>query len=336
MAVIFMDGFGGGDATWGKWDPTTNAYTATTGAGSRVSGGYYAQWGTLHTASKSFATPSTKMIVGMGVMPEWQQWYISFYGDAGVTQHITVVRNTTNGFLEIRRGSNGGTLLASGSTPILLSTWNYIEVSCTISDTVGEVHVRLNGSTTDEASYTGDTKNGGAATSIDRLYFNIDRCRMADMYVLDGTGSAPLNAFLGDITVRTLTPNGNGTYSQLTNSAGNSTNNYTYVDEHPYAGADYVGSATIGQKDTYAISDLPAGVSTVYAMQVTGVMAKSDATLAQARYVVRSGGSDYGGTSRALSTSYVTYSDVFTTDPATGVAWTPAGINAVETGMEVM
>lgn len=336
MALIFMDGFAGGDGAIGKWDSSANAATATIGAGSRITGSYYGQYGTLQTNSKSFPTAYSKIIMGFGMYDGWSQFYVNFYGDSGVTTHITVMRNTTSGFIEIRRGTNSGTLLATGPTQLLLNTWYYIEISCTISDTVGEVHVRLNGSTTDEVSYTGDTKNGGTNTTIDRFTMNVDRCRLADLYVLDSSGSAPLNDFLGDVTVRTLSPNGNGNYSQLTNSASNSTNNYSYVDELPYSSTDYVGSATTGLKDSYTMSDLPAGVTKVYALQVSGMMAKSDATLAQARYFVRSAGTDYPAATHALTTSFTGFYDMYTTDPATGVAWTVSGVNNVETGLEIM
>lgn len=334
-----MDGFGGQDYGF-KWDLTSGAYT-TASASPRVPGGYYWSSGSGGGVPliKSFVA-SSRIIVGYGwhTTGSTDNGPISFYGDSGVTQHITVVRNGSTGLMEIRRGSSGGTLLATGTQAIANNQWNYFEVSCTISDTVGEVHVRLNGSTTDDVSYTGDTKNAGTATMIDKIQLatsNGFSNRFADVYILNDTGTTN-NNFLGDVTVRTLSPSGNGTYSQLLGSDADSVNNYLLVDEHPYSGTDYVGSATTGQKDTYAIADLPAGVSTVYAVQIAGMMAKSDATLAQARYVVRSGGTDYGGTTRALNTTFTGYYDLFETDPATGVAWTPSGVNNMESGMEVM
>lgn len=341
MALLFMDGFGGGDSTM-KWDITSNSLSVGS-ATPRIVGGYYASGGgTGRTIFKSFSA-STKIITGFGMYGGTGTAYVSFYGDSGATQHISVVRNSSTGVLEIRRGASNGTLLASGTQPIFIDQWNYVEVSVTISDTVGEVHVRLNGQTTDEVSYVGDTKNAGTATTIDKLMFVLSASgasgtasMLSDVYILNDTGLAPNNNFLGDVVVRTLGPAGNGTYSQLVGSDADSVNNYLLVDEHPYSGTDYVGSATTGQKDSYAMADLPAGVTSVYGVQVTGQMAKSDATLGQARYIVRSGGTDYGGTTRALTTSYTTYSEVYETDPATGVGWTPTGVNNLETGMEVM
>lgn len=338
MALLFMEGFGGQDTNF-KWDFGSGAGTSGT-VGARTPGNYFGTWPNVgsYNLIKNF-TASNKIIVGYGWYTTFDQGPISFYGDSGVTQHITVVRNGGTGLMEIRRGSTGGTLLATGTTQILNSVWNYFEISVTISDTVGEVHVRLNGKTTDEVSFTGDTKNGGTANTIDKIVFsytNGSTNRNADIYILNDTGPAPNNNFLGDVVVRTLGPIGNGNSSQLLGSDADSVNNYQLVDERPFSSADYVGSSTVGQKDTYAISDLPAGVTTVYGMQVNGWMAKSDATLGQARYVVRSGGTDFGGITRALTTSYIGYYELYETDPATSVAWTVGGINNLESGMEVV
>ena len=336
MALLFMDGFGGGDYA-SKWDLGSAPYTAST-ASPRIAGSYYAQFtsGGSGSMAKNFPAAS-RIFLGFGFYLGERQ-IIGFFGDNAVTNHITVLRNDVSGYLEIRRGPFNGTLLATGTQSIPNNTWNYIEISVTVSDTVGEVHVRLNGSTTDEVSYVGDTKNGGTANTIDRITISFNNSflhRLADLYILNDTGSVN-NTFLGDVVVRTLSPTGNGTYSQLVGSDSNSTDNYLLVDEHPYSATDYVGSATPGQKDTYAMADLPAGVSTIHAVQVTGSMAKNDATLGQARYIIRAGGSDYGGTNRALSTTFTTYSDIHEVNPATGVAWTPRDVNNMETGMEIV
>lgn len=330
-----MDGFSGQDTTF-KWSLNSTAYV-TLSSSPRTPGGYYGRYTNNGNSMSKFHTASAQIFTGFGLNTT-SSVALSFYGDNGTTQHITVMRNTS-GFIEIRRGAYTGTLLATGTTVLFNGQWNYIEVSCTISDTVGEVHVRLNGLTTDEVSYTGDTKNGGTATTIDAvLLMNINNATtyFSDFYLLNSTGSAPNNNFLGDVVVRTLSPSGNGTYSQLTGSDGNQTDNYLLIDERPYSGTDYVGSTTVGQKDTYATADLPGGVSAVYGLQINGMMAKSDGSLAQARYVLRSGGADFGGTTRPLTTTFTGYYELYEQDPATSAFWTPAGVSGMEPGMEVM
>lgn len=335
MALLFMDGFAGGDSP-NKWDAASQLFT-TQNASPRTAGGYYGR-ASSRSLYKSF-TPTAKVIIGLGMRINSSSTspYIGFYGDNGATSHIFIIRNTISGLLEIRRGSStGGAPLAIGTNPIYVDQWNYIEVSVTISDTVGEVHVRLNGGVVDEVSYVGDTRNGGTSTDIDRVRFWTDAAQVdvTDVYLLNGAGAVN-NDFLGDVVVRTLAPTGNGTYSQLVGSDGNSTDNYLLVDEVPYSSTDYVSSAAVGSKDTYQMADLPGGVTTVYGLQVNGQMSKSDASLASARYVLRSGGADYMGATRALSTTPTGYYELFEADPATGTSWTASGVNAAEAGMEV-
>jgi hypothetical protein len=337
MALLFFEGFATNDIAT-KWDAPSAISGGINTTTPRVTGG---SWVVLYNSGlyKSFPA-SSKVIVGNGVYcNSGNSNCIVFYGDGGTTVHIAVYRNTS-GYIEIRRNGVGGTLLATGTTIIPLSSWFYMEASATISDTVGEVHVRLNGSGTDEVSYTGDTKNGGTATTIDKILVATvvggANVWFTDIYVLNDTGSAPNNAFLGDVTVRTLSPNGNGNSSQLLGSDGNSTDNYLLVDEKPFSSADYVGSATTGQKDTYALTDLPATVTSVYGVQVNASMHKSDAGAGQARAVIRTGSTDYGGATHALSTGAITYHEFYEQNPNTTSAWTPSDVNGLEAGMEVM
>ncbi len=334
MALLFMDGFGGGETT--KWSIGSTSYNPNS-SNPRVAGCYSSGGGSNGRLLNKNVAASNKIFIGAGWYPGTNSGSISVFGDSGTVQHISVVRNTTTGLVEIRRGTETGTLLATGTTNLYPNRWSYIEVSVTISDTVGEVHVRLNGSPTDEVSFVGDTKNGGSSTDIDKIRFDFNlNWYISDVYILNDTGPAPNNNFLGDVAVRTLSPNGNGTYSQLVGSDGNSTDNYQLVDERPFSVTDYVGSATVGDKDTYVVEDLPSGITTVYGIQLCGLMAKSDATNANARLLLRSGGTDFNGITQTLSTSYLGYYEVYQANPATSAAWTPAGVNGVEIGMEVM
>ena len=85
-----------------------------------------------------------------------------------------------------------------------------------------------------------------------------------DVYLMAGTG----DEFLGDCTVATLLPTGNGFVNQFVGSDGNSTDNYLLVDEQPPSSTDYVGSATTGQQDLYTLTNLT-GSGTVLAVAPT-------------------------------------------------------------------
>lgn len=331
MALLFMDSFAGNDIST-KWDAASAIYQHGTTT-PRLTGGSWISMGYGNNAIYKTVPASSKIIMGCGMR---FGGFISFYGDAGATQHISVIRNTSTGLVEIRRGGTSGTVLATSSN-FMPYDWTYIEASVTISDTVGEVHVRINGANTDFVSYTGDTKNAGTATTIDRIAIatQINGNQISDVYILDDTGAAN-NAFLGDVGVKAMVPNGNGNSSQLVGSDGNSTDNYLLVDDTPFSSADYAGSATTGQKDTYTMSNLPAAATNVYGVQLAGNMVKSDAGVGNARLLLRSGGTDYSGNTEALSTSNATYIKLYEQDPATSAAWTVSNANSAEAGMEVM
>lgn len=339
MALLYMDGFAHNNVN--RYMATVPGQVTPLTTTPRVAGCYYIQGpntGGTGTIRRSF-TAASEVFTGIGFKIgalTANRPIVAMFGDAGATQHVTVNVNAL-GFLELRRGTASGTLLATGTTPLSGSVWYYIEMRSTIADSGGITQVRLNGLTTNEIDYTGDTKNAGTNTTIDAIGLTANATvadSMADWYILNTSGSLN-NTWLGDVAVRTLVPNGNGNASQLTNSSGNSTNNYTYVDEIPPSSTDYTGSATTGQADTYAMSDLPGGISTVYGLQFNATMAKSDATLGQSKIRVRSGGTNYTGTTYALSTTYQEYSELREVDPATSAQWTPSNVNGVEGGMEV-
>jgi hypothetical protein len=336
MSLLFMDGFGGQDSA-NKYDLAANTYT-TSITTPRVPGCYYGDFGTVRGIYKTI-TPSAQVFIGFGWNIELTPW-VKFFGDSGATTHLTIMRDGSTGHVVINRGTENGTTIASGTTVLGNDQWFYIEISATISDTVGTVEVRLNGSPNPEVTFTGDTKNAGTSTNIDRVQVYGGngvgfRHWLSDLYICNSLGTIN-NTFLGDVAVRTLSPTGNGTDTMLTNSAATQVNNWSYVDEHPYSSTDYVGSSNPGDRDTYQMADLPGGVTTVYGVQLNALAAKNNASLGTAKMVLRSGGNIYYTSTKALSTSYTSTNDIYETDPATSAQWTVGGVNGIETGMEVV
>jgi hypothetical protein len=328
MTLLFMDGCHGDDAAT-KWSSSSSGNRAT--ANPRFTGGAYYSSADLR---KSFAAaPEVFLACAFLWGAAGTATNISFWGDSGATEHITICRSVTSGLLEARRGTVTGTLLATGTTVIPDVTWTQIQVRATVADTRGIVQVRLNGAGSYEIDFTGDTKNAGTATAVDQVRFETVNPQhfVTDLAILDTTGAVN-NTWPGDVRVQTLIPSGNGTYSQGINSAGSSTNNYTYVDETPYNSADYVGITTDGDADSYAMSAVVPGTTTVKGLQVNLSAAKSDAGTKFVKRRIRSGGTDFDGSSVVLSTSYATISEILESNPATGTAWTASAVNAVEAG----
>jgi hypothetical protein len=159
--------------------------------------------------------------------------------------------------------------------------------------------------------------------------------RLDDVYLCD-TGGSRNNDFLGDVRVVTLRPNADTGQADFTPSAGSV--HYPMVAEAPDDDGDasYVESGTVGHKDLYGYQDLAASAAAIMAVQVATVTRKDDAGSRSLRTVLKSGPTMANGAIRVLGTPYALYDDRFEIDPATGAAWTKAGVDALEAGVEVV
>lgn len=254
--------------------------------------------------------------------------------DAG-TEHLRL-RLNTDGTISVLRG--GSTVLSTSAASVTFGSFFFLEWKFTIDDTVGSYDVRVNGASI--TSGTGvDTRNGANSTanqiqlrgaSAPGGTYDID-----DMYVCDGTGSAN-NDFLGDVRVDCFMPNANGNSSQLVGSDADSTDNYLLVDEASQNGdTDYVQSATVNNKDTYAFTDMSHTPTSIFGAQINMIAKKDDSGSRSICAVTRSGGSDTDGATQALSTAYLCYREIRETDPNTSAAWTRTNLNSAEFGVKV-
>lgn len=259
-------------------------------------------------------------------------------GDAGATTHL-VVGYTGTGQITVSRG---GAVLGSTDDGVLTqSVWHYLEVSATLSDTVGAVKMRLDGVTPPGwADLTNvDTRNGGTGAVFTDVRQQgaggTTDMYVDDVYVCNGAGTKN-NDLLGDTAVYTLLPDGNGTYSGMVGSDGNSVDNYLLVDEPDEPNtADYVGSDVDGTKDTYTFGDLVPTTGTVVGVTASLYAAKSDAGTKSVRAVVRRGGVDATGADKTLAMDYAPHDEVMESDPTDGTDWTIGNVNAAEFGAEV-
>lgn len=242
--------------------------------------------------------------------------------------------------LAFYRGDGTTQLGTSGANALSSNIWYYVEVKVTISTTVGTVDVKVDGASW--ISLTGQNTAAAGGTTADRVAFRAGGSSgtstarfFDDTYVLDGTGSAPTNDFLGDCKVECIRPSGNGNSSQLVGSDGNSTDNYLLVDETtPNGDTDYVESSTVGNKDTYVFGDLATTTGTVYGVQVNPYARKTDAGSRSIVSVARLSGTEADGAAKTLSTSYLFLPDVRETKPGGG-SWTITDINNAEFGVKV-
>lgn len=336
MALLFCDGFEDAGSLQ-KWTTYSNGVLT---AGRYGQGMYFWKpdiWTPSGYIQRSIPQ-SGQVCVGFAIKLAvlQQQPYLVFYTDVGATAH-TVFTVTATGFPQLRRGSEGGTLLASATATLSVGVWYYIEVKTTIDDTSGIAELRIDGQTV--ASFTGDTRNGGTGTSIDYIALqpamgNNCGATYDDLYILDSTG-ATNNDFLGDIRIETLYPDGNGNSSQLVGSDADSTDNYQLVDETGTpSSADYVASGNLGDKDTYTFTGLATTSGTIKGVQVNSWAAKSDSGVRNVKNITRLSGTEDQSASLPLQTTYMPHLSVHETKPGGG-SWTISDVNNAEFGVQV-
>lgn len=237
--------------------------------------------------------------------------------------------------IQVRNGDN--TLLGTTSGAGLdYLVWRYIEVKFTIDNSSGSVEIRSNGTTVLNLT-SQDTQNtanayinkvelNGAAQNLQMTY--------DDMYFLDTTGSKN-NDFLGDVRADVIRPDGAGTYTQFTPSAGS---NYENVDDDPYPDDDttYNDGSTPGNKDSYALSSLSVLGTTIHGVKSQITVRKTDAGSKNVKLLTRAGTTDELSDSISLSDSYTTSVIINEDNPDDSAAWEEADVNAMEVGLEIV
>lgn len=243
----------------------------------------------------------------------------------------------TNGSLQITRN---GTVLGTGTFKFIATIWYYLEFKVTIHNSTGTIAARVNGISDISASGL-DTQNTANATASAIQLGATGGVNGAgnpfwdDVYILDGTGSAPTNDFLGDVRVQTIVPNGNGTTNQLDGSDGNQVDNYLLVDEAtPNSDTDYVESSDVGDKDTYNYGAITPAAGTVYGLAIYPWARKTDAGIRTIATIARHSATEVDSADRSLSVSYQYFTDIRETKPGGGV-WSIADVNAAEFGVKV-
>lgn len=344
MALLFMAGAGSGDPTfegqrWGANGGSINMGAIATGVRFADHVCYRGSGGAFDRSALAGFTAASEVYASVWLRHD-SVWNIGLRGDSRVTTHLTLVGDPGAGTLTLRRGTSAGTVLQTVAHPVGTTDGHHYQVRATISDTVGICQVRVDGATVNLIDYTGDTRNGGTATTVDGLYLfgnlgGLGTFLFGDVAVNDTTGTVN-NSWPGDCRVQVRRPNGNGSFSQAVGSDGNSTDNYLLVDEVPWSTTDYVGTPTVGQGDTYPIAPLINGTTTVRGVQVISAMGKSDAGVMSGRVRLRSGGTAVTGTTRGLNTTQTMYTDLWQTNPATSTVWTESTASGIEVGFEAV
>lgn len=333
MAILLMEGF---DWTGQAANLTLRGWSSASGV-NIVTGRFAANAikvtnAATATYTRSLSSTYATLVAGFAIDP----------GNASAPTDIFVLRASGTSVLRVGLDStpklivrnSGGTTIATGTTTIQNGVWYYIEVKGFINGASGTCEVKLNG-----VSEIASTVGNFGSTNFDAIGVvaggssSTNQHTFDDIYVLDTTGAAPRNDFLGDTRVVTIFPNGAGNYSQWTPDSGT---NYARVDEstgtYPDGDTSYVSDSTPGHRDSYAFADIDGGAS-VYGVQINLWARKDDSATRQIAPFIRQGGTDYDGTTVTMASSYTMYSQLYNQDP-TNNDWTAANVNGDEFGIK--
>lgn len=248
---------------------------------------------------------------------------------------------TTTGVLQLRQGVSSTVLadsdaLTSGVPPIVAGAYQFIEMYVKIgngaSPADGAVEVRVDGVTvidtdTIDTQATANVGSSQAVVASSGVGSGVTSLDIADLYMCDGY------QFLGDTQWIDVLPNADGANSDWTRNTG--ATDYDAIDDTtPDGDTTYIAATTAAQVSDFGLQDLSGTVSEVVAVISKHMTRKTDAGSANVRASIVStlGSPDSvsDGASNPMTEAYTYYRDIFLTDPGTGVAWTPAGVNAAQ------
>jgi hypothetical protein len=251
----------------------------------------------------------------------------------------------SSGFIEVRRGTSfsTGTLLATstGHTAISATAWRGAQVKGLMHTSAGQVTVSLDGV---QVLDTGVVQTAATSGSVSAIRFGqgtsgTNALWYDDFYVCDAvdataTQGRPNNDFLGDLRVQVLAPTGAGDVTQWTPNTAVA--NWTTVDETPPSATDYNSDATAGHQDLYALGDLTGTIATVFAVQESLYVGKSDAGSAQVKPLLKENSVATSEAGQGLSTTAgPVFGALRGVRPSDGGLWTSTDVNALQAGAEV-
>lgn len=260
-------------------------------------------------------------------------WYDATAGAIQVS-----LRVLANGQLQFYLGSGTGTPLGSPAAlgTMIANTWTWVEAKVTISATVGVVECYVNGTQVITASSLNTKSTANTFVNAFQLQGATNPCQFDDWYMLDTTGSSPLNTYLGNIRVAGSVANGAGSHTQFTPT--NPTNvNYSNTANVPANVAQYNADNNVGDIDSYAFPAIPFSPVSVLFLNH---WYKVELDTAGARTVVpgvRSGGSDTFDSTQQTppNGTYKYFNKPWTLDPNTSSAWTVTNAGNAELSVKI-
>lgn len=279
-------------------------------------------------------------------LPDDDTSHVLFQARDGANAVQFSVMLTTVGKIRVRLGTHTGTEVAITDDPVITAgAYKHIELFAVCggaggSPGGGSIEIRVNGITVlNEADVALQNQ---VTNSVEQFVIGSPATGpvwagimdVADVHVFDSTGVVNSD-FMGDtqwlpvyatadvVAAQEWTPSGTGSAYTFVDDSTGPDDDTTYI-EGPY------GSP--GAVSEFEITNCPALTSEIKAFVFQPMLRKTDAGdgSAQMALVQPTSSPDdvANGVDTALTQVYTYYPEVFETDPATGVAWTPSGFNS--------
>lgn len=265
------------------------------------------------------------------------QVYASFGSGTGFADFALAVVDSTD--VVVSRSVSG--VIETAADVVTPGDWHYLEVRFKYSNGTNtnglyEVYVdgnqvlidttaRINGNFFTQLEGIRMHNCSGADTGTDFVAYD-------DIYILVEDGTAP-NDFIGSkVRVLSLPPDGDGTTNDWTTSSGST--HYTLIDENGADSADYIETSTDTEEDMFEFTDSAANGEFVALKVEAEAIAVTTTTHTLDVRVDSSGNVAETNWAVTSTAAYAVFEHYQTTDPNGGGAWTQAGIDAAEVGVQ--
>lgn len=287
----------------------------------------------------------------------------AFRGPLPSSNNLSVISllDTSSLQCDLRFNNNGDLFVTRNGTQLgstvpgvwKAGVWIHLEFRVHIDPSAGTVYVGVNG--TQVLNLTGLNTRNTANSSANQVQvgpgingtpsiwwfqggnFDVDDVIVYDGQTTDSNGLADITGPIGDCGLTWLLPSGAGTTTQFTPTPS-ATANYACVNEAtPDGDTTYAASSTVGQIDTYAMTDLPNNINVVKSLAVCHYARRDNVNSRGVAAELRVAGTNYTATVPfATGTNYQYYFTGFGSNPATTTAWAASDVNALEAGQKVI
>lgn len=161
--------------------------------------------------------------------------------------------------------------------------------------------------------------------------FNSGETRFDDLYLIDLDLAGPYSDFLGNVVVRSQLPTANGSVIQMVPNGLAS--NWQNVASPVLDAANYNSTDVVTEYDLYVMNP-NASARDIFGIQVKGSFAQDNGIQVYSANRIKTGGTEFTGTQFGTPQlpGYSTFSNYWSLNPDTTVAWTNSDLNTLEAG----